>query len=94
MSYARRSDDNQSAILTALKRVTFAVSVHRTGALGFDVLARHVTTKLPVFIEIKNPKRPPSKRRLTANESKMAVELPLVYRKVETLDEALRAVGL
>lgn len=84
-----RADGNHWPILAGLKKVTHAEDIHN-GSLGADILARHVRTKAPVFLEVKKD----GKSDLTAKEAAMQATFPLHWARVETLDEALAAVGL
>ncbi len=86
-------DANHDYILGELKKAgVFVMDIHNAGHGLGDILARHVVTKLPVFIEIKALKRD----KLTAAEKVMAsVYAPTgAWKCVHTLDEALAAVGL
>lgn len=82
-------DANHDDIAEALRKVTIVFDVHHDSG-GQDLIARHVRTKQPVFIEIK----PSSKEELTPNEEKWQAAFPFNWARVETVDDALRAVGL
>lgn len=88
-----RRDGNHAELEAALRRVTVVHDVHNY-ALGCDLIARHALTRGPVFIEIKDPKQPPSGRTLTDSEKAMKAEYGRFYFVVETIDDALAAVGI
>jgi hypothetical protein len=97
MSYRpRKTDSTHKAIKQALEDVTVVVDVHELGRVGCDLVARHVVTKAPVFIEAKSHKKVShrSATKLTANEQEMARLFPGHWRRCETVDEALAAVGV
>jgi len=95
MSYSRKkTDGNHAAISQALRRVTVVTDVHALGAVGCDLIARHVVTKAPVLIEVKDPTRPRSSHGRSENERRMREWYPDHYRIVMTEAEALEAVGL
>lgn len=97
MRYTRRkTDSTHAAIGKALRGVTVVTDVHELGRIGADFIARHVVTKAPVFIEAKSHKKVShrSAAKLTKNEATMAVVYPEHWRRCETVDEALAAVGL
>jgi hypothetical protein len=89
----RRTDGNHQPIGQALRGVTPTIDVHGLGIIGCDFISRHVITKRPVFVEVKDPEQPPSARRLTENELAMQAAFPDDYRVVLTVDQALDAVG-
>lgn len=92
--YRRKRDGNHTAIARELRKVTIVTDVHALGAIGFDLLARHVVTKAPVFIEVKDPVQAPSSHDRSENERRMAADYPDHWRKVMTVDDALAAVGV
>jgi len=92
--HARRVDGNHAEIVRGLRAIgAVVVDVHGIGgALGVLVAFRGTLT----LIEIKNPARPKSARKLTEAEaetiaalSRNDIETPVVL----TLDDALRAIG-
>lgn len=91
---ARKVDGNHAAIGRVLRAVTVVVDVHGLGAVGCDYIARHVVTKAPMLIEVKDPTRPKSARDRSANERKMRDDYPNHWRQVLTGDDALEAVGI
>lgn len=97
MAYQRRkTDSTHAAIGKALRDVTIVTDVHELGRIGADFIARHVVTKTPVFIEAKSHKKVShrSEKQLTKNEATMAVVYPEHWKRCETVDEALAAVGV
>jgi len=93
MRYASNVDGNHSAIGKALRAVTVAKDMRQHGGVGYDFLARHRKTGAPVFIEVKDPSKPPSKRELTESEEWMKIFFPESFVVVLTEEDALRAVG-
>ena len=83
-----RADGNHWPILAGLKKVTPAVDAHNYG-LGFDIIAPHVVTGAPMLLEVK----PDAKAKLTPKELAMSAVFPDHWRRVNSLDEALAAVG-
>ncbi len=93
MAYAKRRDDNHESIRDGLRAAGVAVLDLGSAGCGVaDLLARHVVTKLGVFLEVKNPKMSPSARRLTKDEEAFASFVTVFV--VLTLREALAAVGV
>jgi hypothetical protein len=87
---AHRADANHWEILAALKKVTIVVDTHNcSGGMG-DILARHVVTKQPVFLEVKQKQSDA----LTESESKFAADFRPNWQCVHSVAEALAAVGV
>jgi hypothetical protein len=91
----RKTDTTHAKIGKALRSVTEAIDVHAFGPIGADWLARHVVTGQPMLIEAKSDKKTShrAKDKLTANEALMSVLFPDNWRRCETEEEALAAVG-
>jgi hypothetical protein len=66
-------------------------SAHMGNGLS-DLITTHVDGRV-LFVEIKRP-GPPSARRLTPAEEKFRRKFPEAHVIVQSIDEALRAVGL
>jgi hypothetical protein len=94
VKYRQATDRNHAEIAQTLRRVTSVLDVHRYPQMGCDLIARHVRTRAPVFIEIKDPQKTPSARKLTDNELTTWRIFPLNYAVCLTVDDALKAVGL
>ncbi len=90
----RKTDGNHKSIGKTLRSVTVVIDVHELGRVGCDFIARHVVTKSPVFIEVKDPAQRADKRDRSKNEATMRDLFPGHWRMVLTSDDALRAVGL
>jgi hypothetical protein len=90
--YARRTDENQAAIVQALRDVPglYVQVVSDLPGLGFDLLCNYRGGR-PVFIEIKNPEARPS---LTESERRARDHWGSYWHMVTTLDEALAALGV
>ncbi len=83
-----RADRDHFKILAALKKITFVVDTHHhSGGVG-DILARHVVTGEPVFLEVKSS----AKDKLTLTEAAFATWFPRHWKRVNNIDEALAAV--
>lgn len=85
--YAQRKDENQAEIVAALERI------------GADVFVLHEPADLLVgmagrtlLVEIKNPKKPPSKRRLTPAQVKFHAQWRGHKAVVHTPEQAIAAV--
>lgn len=92
MRRARKVDRNHGLIREGLRAVTIVEDVADVGRGMADLIARHKLGH-PVFIEVKDPGKPPSARKLTPDEQAFAARWGSCYAVVLTLDEALRAVG-
>ncbi len=91
---AKRVDDNQKSIVKGLRAVGCSVlSLAEIGHGVPDVLAYHPRSGLHL-IEIKNPDQPPSKRRLTPDEQNFHLTWRGPIHIVETIDEALKMLGV
>jgi hypothetical protein len=85
-----RRDSNHNEILAALARVTVVRDIHNYGGGMGDILAVNVRTGQAVFLEVK----PPSKYKLTPSEAAFHREFHWCSVVVQSVDEALRAVGI
>ncbi len=94
MRYASNVDGNHSAIGKALRKVTVVKDMRQHGGVGYDFLARHLKTWAPVFIEVKDPSKIPSARKLTESEAWMSAVFTQNFALVLTEEDALRAVGV
>ncbi len=94
MRYASNVDRNHARIGQALRKVTWVKDMRMHGGVGYDFLARHVGYGGPVFIEVKDPSKPPSARKLTDSEEEMLSVFGGFYFVVLTEEDALRAVGI
>jgi len=91
MRHARhRRDSNHDEILAALKRITIAIDTHNHADGIGDILARHVRTHQAMFLEVK----PSEKAKLTESERAFAAAFPLNWVRVNSIDDALAAVGI
>lgn len=93
MSRAKRTDANHAEIRSALRKVTDCEDTHALGDGFPDLVARHLRTQHAILIEVKDPSKPPSARKLTPAELEMSRRWTVGYVVVMTTDEALRAVG-
>jgi len=88
----KRIDQNHKSIVKGLRAV--GATVQSLAALGKGVpdIACGFRS-LNYFFEIKNPAMPPSKRRLTEDEKEWHDSWRGQVCVIESLDEALRAIG-
>lgn len=95
MTYAKRVDQNQPRIVAALRKAGRPVQV--TSGVGHDfpdILTQHIDCRL-VLLELKNPERRGKQRELRPGQQAFALKFPgSPIVKVETEEDALRAVGL
>lgn len=92
MSRAKRVDENQTAIVRALRDV--GATVLHTHAIGQgcpDILVGW--RGLNYFLEIKDGNKPPSARRLTSDEHDWQIQWRGQVATVTNVDEALKAIG-
>jgi hypothetical protein len=91
-----KRDQNHAAILAGLKKAGCRVrDVAHLAGMGCDlIVARGDRGHGPVFLEIKNPEKPPSARKLTFSEETLQRLFPESFHVVLTLEEAFVAVGL
>lgn len=89
---AARVDANQAEIVGGLQACGMLVqSLAKMGQGVPDLLVHWPARKTLAILEVKNPKRPPSKQRLTANQRTWhALGWPVVV--VKTLEEAIQAM--
>ena len=85
-----RRDANHDEIIAGLKRVTVVRDIHNYGGGMGDILALNVRTRQPVFLEVK----PPGRYELTASERVFKSDFGACSIVVQSLDQALEAVGL
>lgn len=89
--WARRVDENQSAIVEALRKAGCAVCVTSTVGQGApDLVVMHKATKRFLMFEVKNPKKPPSARKLTPAQAEFHEAWSGVIYVVQTPEEAIR----
>lgn len=93
MRHRPRLDGNHNQIVKALRQAgCFVQSLASIGAGCPDLLV--VRCGKIYLIEIKDPKQPPSKQRLTADESDWISKCKCTVHIVRTIQEALDAVSL
>lgn len=68
-----RADHNSAGIIAAWRKLGWYVQSVGPYGLGYDAIG--FKGGRVVFAEIKNPKQPPNKRKLTPNEQKVHGEL-------------------
>jgi hypothetical protein len=96
MPHRKRRDANHAEIKQALLRAGVSVvDVADTGC-GFDLIAARKAgdQKKTVALEVKDGSKPPSHRKLTPNEARVAATWQGEYAVVKSVDEAFVAVGL
>ena len=87
MTFARRTDANHSAIAQTFERLGCKVW-HTVDAWDLTITRMGIVK----LVEIKDPSKPPSARKLTDRAQKLVNEgWPI--RKVETMDDCLQVVA-
>ena len=92
--YAKRTDANHSDIRDGLRSLGYVV--HDFSASGdgiFDLLVE-VAPGIGGWLEVKDPKKPPSARRLTERERRFWDTCWRFAAKVETIGEAVQRIQL
>jgi hypothetical protein len=93
---AARVDGNQSRIDEAARSLgAVVIAASKAPELGFDRI--YVFRGQAHIVEVKDPSKPPSKRKLTDNERAVKAAVEAVggqYHVVETDDDLLRVFGL
>ncbi len=89
---AARVDGNQSQIVSELRRCGLSVFPTHTVGEGFpDLVCGWKGTNY--LFEIKDPKQPPSKQKLTPDEERLRKEWRGTIFTITTAEEALATVG-
>lgn len=89
----KRTDTNQSTIVEQLRAIGVSVQhLHTVGKGCPDLLLG--LRKLNFLIELKDSKKPPSKKKLTEDEQKFFDSWKGQVNKCETLEEILKVIGL
>lgn len=92
MTRARRVDDNQAAVVAALRQVGASVQILSAVGQGCpDILAGY--RGVNVLLEIKDGSKPPSARVLTPDEHDWQIAWRGQVTTVKNADEALAAIG-
>lgn len=89
---ARRSDSNQALLVEQMRKIGLSVFVTSRVGEGFpDVI---VGTKGKNYLfEIKDPKKPPSKRTLTEDEKLFFRTWRGQVRVIETIDDVIKVIA-
>jgi hypothetical protein len=90
---AAKIDANQPEIVNALRKVGVTVCITSHVGGGFPDLAASYRGKL-IFLEVKDGAKPPSRRKLTPAEADFHREWSEHVAIVETVEQALAAVGV
>jgi hypothetical protein len=94
-SRGKKTDGNHAAIRDGLKRIPQMTVIDTTQTGGpLDLACYYKPRKRFRFIEIKDGSLPPSARKLTEKERKFIELLPDVCCVVNSLEEALREMGV
>ena len=93
MRRAAKIDDNQPAIVSALRDV--GASVQSLASLGDGVPDILVEFRKVLFLmEIKDPSKPPSKRQLTPDQVEWHRRWGGPVHIVETIEDAFNVIGV
>jgi len=91
MRRAARTDDNQKAIVDALRAVGCEVFVTSHVGGGYpDLMVLPPGAKAPMLMEVKDGSKPPGAQKLTPEQAKFHSYWPVVV--VNSVDAALAAV--
>ena len=88
--YAKRTDANQTALVKGLRRIPGIAVWPVNDRCDLIVGYREVN----YLLEVKDPTKPPSARRLTPAEQKFHDEWTGQIAVVETLEDCLRVLGI
>lgn len=91
---ARKVDDNQTAIVAALRRAGCRVAITSSLGGGFPDIIVAGRGGVLKMIEIKDGAKPPSARKLTPAEADFHRDWPEHVVVVENEEQALAAVGV
>lgn len=93
MRHAKRTDGNHALIRDGLRKLGFDVlDLSDVGGGVPDLCVRDASFRWPSFLEVKDPSKPPSARRLTDAEMTWFTYCGAITRVVLTLDEAVAAI--
>lgn len=92
MRRAARKDANHREIIRAFESMGASVIDVSDTPCGFDILCGH--GGLCIAVEIKDGSKPPSARRLTANEKRVHERWTGGMRIVESVEDAIATVCL
>lgn len=86
---AKKIDANQNEIVSQLRKMGFSVAITSMVGNGFPdlVVSNYHST---VLVELKDPSKPPSQRRLTADELKFNASWKGVLIVATTLEQITR----
>jgi hypothetical protein len=92
--YAKRTDRNHAEIRDGLRSLGYDVfDLSDVGGGVPDLVVNRTDFQLPpIFLEIKDSKQPPSKRRLTAAESNWVRYCGEITHTVTTIEEAVQVI--
>jgi hypothetical protein len=88
--YAKRTDRNHQEIRDGLRATYLVCDLSDVGNGVPDIAVQPVVGGVAIFLEVKDPKQPPSKRGLTEAEKRWFTLVPDRTFVVHTLDEALK----
>ena len=92
MRYASRRDNNHAPIRDGLRAIIGPRAVQDAGGwpnAGFDLIVRWMDNP-PVFLEVKDGE----KAKLTASDIDAAARYGDYWRRVESLEQAMAALGI
>lgn len=93
MRRAAKTDDNQQEIVSALRKAGCSVAVTSNVHDGFPDIAVGRAGKT-YLLEIKDSKKPPSARKLTEDQERFHANWRGHVAVVNTVEQALKEVGL
>lgn len=90
----KRADANQSELVKQIRKLP-GVTVKHTHIVGDGFTDLAVGFRgINYLFEVKDPKKPPSARKLTPDEEKFHAEWTGSIHVVETIDDVIKILGL
>lgn len=89
---AKKIDENQPELVKQMRKIGMSVFVTSMVGNGFVDAVCGFRSKNYLF-EIKDPNKPPSKRKLTDDEQKFFDTWKGEVHKVETIDDVLKIIN-
>jgi hypothetical protein len=96
LRHAKRTDRNHAEIRAGLRKLGYDVlDLSDVGGGVPDLCVNSECFYMPpCFLEVKDPKKPPSARKLTTSEEKWVMYCGAITFVVTTLDEAVQSIKI
>lgn len=92
MRFAKKTDGNHAAVRDGLRQRGYIVRDYSGVGEGVPDLAVLIRPGYSLLLEVKDPKKPPSARRLTEAESEWLTYFGAITRTVLTVDQAVHQI--